>query len=167
MESMDTRVDVNPIRSPQAGYARASQSPERISLDGPQALLVHQLFNELLNGIRGIQFEIQIGMSEAALRVIFDEFNTWVEAQAYDEAGVIVLRDSSGASLSSFERIYSSAEIKSIRNMAEVVMLDLGQEEFQTRTGFNLTEAKLLLDRFNAALLDPLHLDAQSSSVPH
>jgi len=139
----------------------------RISLPSTQALLVHQLFNELLNGIRGVQFETQTGMSEAALRAIFDEFNTWVEACDYDSEGVIVIRDASGQPIGQFERDYTKAEIRTLRNMSEIVMLELGPEEFSTRTGFTLTEAKQLLDRWNSTLLEPLHLDQTADPVSH
>jgi hypothetical protein len=138
-----------------------------ISLPGPQALLVHQLCNEVLNGIHGIQFETQIGLGEIAIRVIFEELNVWVEACDYDANGVIVIRDSRGQPIGSFERTYTVLEIKALRNLAEVVMLELGQEEFFTRTGFFLAEAKELLDRFNEALLDPLQLDKAKESVSH
>jgi len=43
-------------------------------------------------------------------------------------------------------------------------MLELGQDEFFTLTGFSLAEAKQLLDRLNAALLGPLHLDQLAGS---
>jgi hypothetical protein len=163
---MDTRGFAE---SSQASHTRpaTADKPVVISLPGTQALLVHQLFNEILNGIHGIQFETQIGMSEAALQRIFDEFDAWVDAREYDARGVIVVRDASGRPIGKFERSYSVDEIRALRNMAEVVMLDLGQEEFFTRTGFSLAEAKQLLDRFNAALLDRLHLDRASKSVAH
>jgi len=139
----------------------------QISLPGTQTLLVHQLFNESLNGIRGIQFETHIGMSEPALRKLFDEVDAWIEACEYNADGVIVIRDAKGLPIGSFDRAYSASEIRALRNMAEVVMLDLGQEEFFTRTGFSLEEAKQLLDRLNSVLLDPLHLDQASQSVAH
>jgi len=47
------------------------------------------------------------------------------------------------------------------------VMLDLGQDEFLTRTGFSLDEASALLDRFNSALLYPLHIPRQTLAVAH
>jgi hypothetical protein len=46
-----------------------------------------------------------------------------------------------------------------LRNAVEIVMLDLGQNEFFTRTGFSLADAAVLLDSLNATLLDSLHLD--------
>lgn len=138
-----------------------------IALPGPQAVLIHQIFNILINGMGRLNFETQIGMSEPALQEIFDEFNAWVEAQEHDENEVIVLWDEDGLPKSSFERIYSTSEIRSIRNMTEVAMLELGKYEFQTRTGFDLKEAKQLLDELNAALLDPLHLDQPATEVAH
>ena len=138
-----------------------------ISLPGTQALLVHQLFNEAINGIRGVQFETQIGLDEIALQRLFDEFSAWVDACDYDSNGVIVIRDPNGVPIGSFERTYTALEIKALRNMAEVVMLDLGQAEFSTRTGFTLAEAKQVLDRFNESLLDPLRLDEAKKSIAH
>ncbi len=138
-----------------------------ISLAATDVLLVHQLFNESLNGIRGIRHETQIGMREAELRSIFDEFNEWIEAREYDADGVIVIRDEKGAAIDRFSRMYSQAEIRALRNMTEVVMLDLGRPEFFARTGFSLAEAKQFLDRLNAILLESLHLDEQTEPVAH
>lgn len=132
-----------------------------ICLPGAQALLIHQLFNELLNGIGIERFKTQVGMSEDDLRRIFAEFHAWVEAQPYDADGVIRIRDEQGQGLSSFERVYTDDEIRSLRNLAEIVMLELGNEEFFTRTGFSLVEAKELVDGWNTAMLDPLHLGQQ------
>jgi len=120
---------------------------------------MHQMLNNLLNGIRGIQYESQTGISETELRKIFEEFSAWVDACDYDAEGVIVIVDSQGLPIGRFERNYSPIEIRALRNMTEVVMLELGQDEFLTLTGFLLTEAKQLLDQLNAALLGPLHLD--------
>jgi hypothetical protein len=145
----------------------ASEALIEMSLPATDALLVHQLLNESLNGIRGILHETQIGMSEAALRSIFDEFNVWIEARDYDADGIIVIRDDMGVAIGSFFRMYSQAEIRALRNMTEVVMLDLGRSEFFTRTGFSLPEAKQLLDRLNAILLESLHLNKQTEPVAH
>jgi hypothetical protein len=148
-----------------AGAATAGMSP--ICLSGPQALLLHQALNALLNGIRGIQFETQVGMSEEALRDIFDELDVWIGKHELDADGVIVISDAGGLPISSWERVCSPVEIKALRNSLEVVMLDLAQSEFFTRTGFSLEEAKQLLDRLNSVLLDPLHLEQASESVAH
>ncbi len=166
MESIDSRKYANPAQALPGRYSASHASVHAI-MPGPQALLVHQLFNELLNGIRGVRFETQIGMSEVALRAVFDEFNTWVEACEYDSNGVIVIRNASGHPLGQFERDYTEAEIRALRNMSEFVMLDLGQEGFFTRTGFTLAEVKQLLDRWNATLLEPLHLNRETDSVSH
>ena len=165
---MDTRIDVNsPAQMKPSMEGRTIVPSVFISMPGPQALLLHQVFNDALNGIHGIQYETQIGMSEIALHAIFDEFNLWVEAQSHDADGVIVLYDDKGLPMSSFERMYTADEIRVLRNMTEFVMLDLGKYEFQTRTGFDLKEAKQLLDELNAALLDPLHLDQPTAEVAH
>jgi hypothetical protein len=130
-----------------------------IVLAGTEALLVHQMLNNLLNGIHGIHFESQTGMSEVSLREIFEEFSLWVDACDFDGDGVIIIVDSQGQPIGEFERSYTSSEIKALRNMTELVMLELGRDEFFTLTGFSLAEAKQLLDGLNAALLGPLHLD--------
>jgi hypothetical protein len=166
MESIDSRKYANAEQTLPGRYPATSGSVHAV-LAGTQALLVHQLFNELLNGIRGVQFETQVGMTESTLRAIFDEFNTWVEACAYDSNGVIVIRDASGHPIGQFERDYTEAEVRALRNMSEFVLLDLGQEEFFTRTGFTLVEAKQLLDLWNAMLLEPLHLEKQIDIVSH
>lgn len=163
---MDTRGSVSPIPMPHEAPGTARYLTQ-ISLPGTQALLVHQLFNESLNGIRGIQFETHIGMSEPTLRKLFDEVDAWIDACEYDADGVIVIRNANGLPIGNFDRAYSASEIRALRNMAEIVMLDLGQDEFFTRTGFSLEEGKQLLDRLNSILLHPLHLDETSESVAH
>jgi hypothetical protein len=165
---MDTRTGGNiSMQLPPSSQGGQVVPSTLISMPSPQALLVHQMFNETLNGIHGVQYETQIGMTERALRTIFGEFSLWVNAQQYDSDGVIVLWDEKGLPASSFERMYTAEEIRVLRNMTEFVMLDLGHEEFQTRTGFGLVDAKRLLDELNAALLDPLHLDRQLPPVAH
>jgi hypothetical protein len=163
---MNSRELVNPANPFRAAYGSVADSTMLISLPGPQALLIHQIFNTLINGTGLPDCQTKIGMSESALDVIFDEFNDWVEAQERDQDEVIVLWDENGVPKSSFERAFSTSEIRSIRNMTEIAMLELGKYDFQTRTGFALTEAKHLLDELNAALLDPLHLD-QATEVAH
>ena len=126
----------------------------QFSLPGPQALLIHQVLNEILHGIRGIRIESQVGMDEAGLKEVFAFVNGWVREQPRDAQDLPVV---------SFEqpldRSYSVSEIRALRNAVELVMLELGQEEFFTRTGFSLSEAAALLDHFNAALLRPLHIE--------
>jgi hypothetical protein len=139
----------------------------RISLLGTEALLIHQALAALLNAIHGVRFEEQTGMSEAGLAKILEEFSKWVDNCKYDLNGVIVIRDANGNSIGSLEREFLPTEIRALRNSLEIVMLDLGHNEFFTVTGFSLDEAKRLLDRLNAALLDPLHLDRASESVAH
>ena len=139
----------------------------RIRLSGPEALLMHQSLGTLVNAIRGVRFEEQIGMTESALKEILGELNTWVEACEYDAKGVIVVADEHGDPIGSFERDFRPLEIKALRNSLEIVMLDLGHHEFSTITGFELRDAKQLLDRLNAALLDPLHLNGSSDGQPN
>jgi len=129
-----------------------------LPLAGRQALLIHQSLNELLHGIRGIHVFSQVGMSKPALKGIFDPLSAWIRAQ---EA------DADGLPIATFDHPFSVAQIRALRNTIELVMLDLGQEEFSTRTGFSLAEAAALLDRFNTALLYPLRIDRQSQAVAH
>lgn len=139
----------------------------RITLPGTQALLLHQALGALLQVIRDVDFERQIGIAEAALATLLKEFQVWVDACEYDSEGVIAIRDAHGDSVGKFERDFAPIEIRSLRNSLEVVMLDLGESEFFTITGFSLAEGKQLLDVLNAALLDPLHLDQPADSVAH
>jgi hypothetical protein len=69
--------------------------------------------------------------------------------------------------IATFDQPFSITQIRALRNAVELVMLDLGQDEFSTRTGFSLAAAAELLDRFNAALLDPLHIDRQAQAFTH
>jgi hypothetical protein len=125
-------------------------------LAGSQALLIHQTLNELLHGMRGVQVYSQVGLSKPELKEIFNSLNAWIRAQATDANGLPV---------AALDCPFSLPQIRALRNAVEVVMLGLGQEEFSTRTGFSLSEAALLLDRFNRALLDPLHIDRPAEAV--
>jgi hypothetical protein len=136
----------------------ASRDTVTFPLPGSQALLIHQSLNEILHGIRGVHCLSQIGMSKLALKEIFGPLNAWIRTQE---------TDTSGLPISSFDRPFSVAEIRALRNSVEFVMLDLGREEFSTRTGFALAEAAELLDRFNNALLHPLQMDRQGRVVSH
>jgi hypothetical protein len=69
--------------------------------------------------------------------------------------------------LAAFDRHFSISQMRALRNTVELVMLDLGQDEFSTRTGFSLAEAAALLDRFNSALLFPLSIHRQAQAVAH
>jgi len=51
------------------------------------------MLNNLLNGIRGIQYRSQTGISETELRKIFEEFQLG-RCCDYDAEGVIVIVDS-------------------------------------------------------------------------
>jgi hypothetical protein len=90
-----------------------------------------------------------------------------VDACQYDADGVIIVRDAFGNPVGKFERDFEPILIRALRNALEIAMLDLGQDEFFTITGFSLTEGKQLLDVLNTALLDPLHLGGQTDSVSH
>jgi hypothetical protein len=141
--------------------------PVRIVLPGTQALLLHQALAALMHAIHGVRFEEQTGVSSGALETLLGELRVWVDACQYDADGVIVVRDALGNPIGQFERDFEPIQIRALRNSLEIAMLDLGQNEFFTITGFSLTEGKQLLDVLNAALLDPLHLSAQTDSVSH
>jgi len=138
-----------------------------IALPGTKALLLHQTLNQLWNCIDKSRIEKQIGMTDAEIDKLYDEFNVWVEGCDYDSRGVIVIRDANGLPINRFERVYSAAEIRALRNALEVVMLDLGKSDFFNRTGFSLDEAKQLLDELNGLLVEPLHLTQPVESVAH
>ena len=142
-------------------------APVRIALPGTQALLMHQALAAVLHAIRGVRFEEQIGVSEAALEALLEALQVWVDACEYDSEGVIVVRDALGNPIGTFEKDFHPVQIRALRNALEVALLDLGQNEFFTITGFSLVEGKQLLDVLNAALLDPLHLDQETDSVSH
>ena len=142
-------------------------APVRIALPGTQALLMHQALAAVLHAIRGVRFEEQIGVSEVALDTLLEAFQIWVDACEYDLEGVIVIRDGLGNPIGEFEKDFHPVQIRALRNALEVALLDLGQNEFFTMTGFSLAEGKQLMDVLNAALLDPLHLDLQTDSVSH
>jgi hypothetical protein len=142
-------------------------APVRVVLPGTLALLMHQVLAAVLHVIRGVRFEEQIGVSEVALGTFFEAFQVWVDACDYDSEGVIVIRDTLGNSIGTFEKELRPIQIRALRNALEVALLDLGQNEFFTITGFSLAEGKQLLDVLNAALLNPLHLDQQTDSVSH
>jgi hypothetical protein len=139
----------------------------RLVLSGTQALLLHQALASLLHAIHGVRFEQQTGVSREALDELLEDLQVWVNECEYDTEGVIVVRDALGNPIGSFERSYRPAQIRALRNSLEIAMLDLGQNEFSTITGFTLTEGKQLLDELNAALLNPLHLDRKTDSVSH
>jgi len=139
----------------------------KLALPGTHALLLHQVMSVLLHVVRGVRFEAQIGVSSVALEALFREFDAWVNACEYDSQGVIVIRDAHGDPISKFEKEFEPIEIRALRNSLEVALLDLGQNEFFTITGFSLGEGKQLLDVLNAALLAPLHLDEPTDSVAH
>jgi hypothetical protein len=147
---MNSRTSIDRDEPVRAGRPQASAESISIRLTGGQTLLVHQSLNELLHGIRKVHPFSQVGLSKQALRQIFDSLNSWIRKQKEDEHGLPAAR---------FEQEYSLAELRSLRNAVEIVMLDLGQNEFFTRTGFSLADAAVLLDSLNATLLDSLHLD--------
>jgi hypothetical protein len=118
--------------------------------------LIHQSLNAVLHGIRGIDFFSQVGIGKPALAETFDSLDEWLRVQETNETGLPIAR---------FDRPFSLGEIRALRNALELAMLDLGQEEFFTRTGFTLAEAADLLHRFNAALLNPLHIDSSAQPV--
>jgi hypothetical protein len=128
------------------------------ALPGPQALLLHQSLNELLHGIRGIQFDSQVGIGKLALGEIFAALDGWIRAQKTTENGLPIGR---------FDRTFSLNDLRVLRNAVELVMLELGQDEFDTRVGFSLAEGAALLDRFNAALLSPLKIDRPLRQTAH
>ena len=147
---MNTRTCAKPIQAERAKSSSATEETTLFTLTGPQALLLHQTLNEILHGIRGIHIFSQVGINKAALEEIFASSNLWIRNQA---------TDSNGLPNANLTRSFSVHEIRALRNTVELVMLDLGQEEFFTRTGFSLAEAATLLDRFNFALLEPLCID--------
>lgn len=153
---MNSRACSNPEDANSAGPMPASTEGVTFSLSGGQALLIHQALNELLHGIRGVRAFSQVGISKLALKGIFVLLNEWIAAQK---------KDANGLPVATFERTYSVAQLRALRNTVELVMLDLGRDEFRTRTGFSLMEAGELLNRFNAAFLDPLRLDQPTSRV--
>jgi hypothetical protein len=155
---MSSRACSNSREATSAAPFSVTAKAVAFPLAGSQALLVHQSLNELLHGIQGVHAFSQVGMSKPALKEIFDPLNHWIRAQK---------TDADGLPLAIFDRPFSVAQIRALRNSVELVMLDLGQEEFLTRTGFSLTEAAELLDRFNRALLCPLRIDRQAEAVAH
>ena len=163
---MGTRSFVNSAQ-PLPHLPGLDGAPVRITLPGTQALLMYQALAAVLHAIRGVRFEEQIGVSEATLGMLLEAFQVWVDACEYDSEGVIVIRDAFGNSIGKFEKDFHPIQIRALRNALEVALLDLGQNEFFTITGFSLVEGKQLLDVLNAALLDPLHLDQETDSVSH
>ena len=155
---MNSRACSNPEEAIKAGPFPVSAEAVAFPLAGSQALLIHQSLNELLHGIRGVHVFSQVGMSKPALKEIFDPLSAWIRAQETDVSGLPI---------ATFDRPFSVTQIRALRNSVELVMLDLGQEEFSTRTGFSLAEAAELLDRFNTALLYPLRIDRQAQAVAH
>lgn len=155
---MGTRSFVNSVQTP-LRMPGLDSAAVRMTLPGTQALLMHQTLATVLHVIRGVHFDEQIGLGYATLESILKDFQVWVEACEYDSNGVIVIRDVAGDPIGKFEKDLDPVQIRALRNSLEVVMLDLGQNEFFTITGFSLAEGKQLLDVLNAALLDPLHLD--------
>jgi hypothetical protein len=153
---MNSKTYFNPEIAKKAVPFPALPEAVPFPLAGPQALLVHQSLNELLHGIRGVHVYSQVGFSKPALKEIFDPLNAWIRTQE---------TDTNGLPTATFDRTFSLNQIRALRNSVELVMLDLGQNEFTTRTGFSLIEAAALLDRFNAALLYPLHIDRQTEAV--
>ena len=150
---MNSRTYSSPDEGKKAGPFHDPAESVDFQLPGPQALLVHQSLNEVLHGIQGIRVFSQVGVSKSALKEIFDPLDVWIRAQE---------KDANGLPVASLNRPFSVVEIRALRNSVELVMLDLGQAEFSTRTGFSLSEAAELLDRFNSALLDPLRIDRPS-----
>jgi hypothetical protein len=153
---MNSRTYSNPGATKSAASFPVSPEAVPFPIAGPQTLLIHQSLNELLHGIHGVHIYSQVGLSKPALKEIFDTLNAWIRMQQMDANGLPV---------ATFDQPLSLAQIRALRNSVEVVMLDLGQEEFATRTGFTLAEAAELLDRFNNALLFSLHIDRQAEAV--
>ena len=163
---MGTRSLVNSTQTP-PHLPGLDGAPVRIALPGTQALLMHQALAAVLHAIHGVHFEEQIGVGNAALKALLDGLQAWVDACEYDSKGVIVVRDALGNPIGKFEQEFSPVQIRALRNSLEVAMLDLGQEEFFTVTGFSLAEGKQLLDVLNATLLGPLHLNHETDFVSH
>ncbi len=116
---------------------------------------MHQTLNELLHGIQGVHIYSQVGINKLALREVFDSLDAWIRGQKMNRNGLPI---------AGLNRTFSISNVRALRNAVEFVMLDLGQEEFFTRTGFSLQEAAALRERLNSALLDPLHI--QESAQP-
>lgn len=153
--------------SPAPARYEAAFGVTPVSLPGASILLLHQALNQLSNCIRSDQFESQIGIRQIEAEKLFAEFDLWINQHPVDADGVILLGDSVGSTNSHFKRVFSATEIRALRNALEVVMLDLGQNEFFTCTGFSLAEAKLLLDQLNALFLDPLQLKISAQGTAH
>lgn len=158
-------------------FADSAQTPQhmpgldgatiRVILPGTQALLLHQALAAIVHAIHGVRFEEQTGVSREALEALLGDFQVWVDACEYDADGVIVVRDTLDNPIGKFEQDFEPIQIRALRNSLEIAMLDLGQSEFFTVTGFTLAEGKQLLDVLNAALLDPLRLGRQGNPVSH
>ena len=66
-----------------------------------------------------------------------------------------------------FDLVFSTTETQAFRNALELVMRDFGQDEFFTRTGFDLAEGAQMIDKLNAALIAPLHIEHRGNGSAH
>jgi hypothetical protein len=96
-------------------------------------LLLWNIPNEVLNGFRVEHFEERIGASEDEFRRIAERWRSRSEAEILS---------------------LDAPEARAFRNALEVTLIELGSEEFQTRTGCDFNKAYLILQDLDYLLAE-------------
>ena len=121
-----------------------------------ELLLLHQEINEAANGIHIEGFDKQVGVSRERALQFLSVLTTALNHAQHNEDGV-----PSG----SFDLQFCTSDGRALRNCMELVLADLGTEEFSIRTGFDFETGQALLHKMNDALFSALH--SQQSSPLH
>ena len=124
-------------------------------LDG-ELLLLHQEISEAANGIYIDNFDDQVGISRDRASQILSALTSTLDQTSLDSDGI---------PHGYFELQFCAPEGRAIRNCMELVLADLGPEEFSIRTGFSFDEGRALFDKMNDALFDALHI--QQGTAAH
>lgn len=100
--------------------------PTYLVIESSEKDLLRNVLNEVLNGFAIQNFEQTIGISRSELERLFEYFNDRSATQ---------------------EMQLTRPQVSAVVNALRATLQELGSEEFQTRTGFDLAEGKIVLHR--------------------
>jgi hypothetical protein len=108
-------------------------------------LLLWNVLNEVLNGFNVVDFDRVIGASQDEVKACFSRL------RAVPRHYAVVL---------------SLDEASIFRNALALTLLELGLEEFQTRTGFDLDKAQAALNEWDRSLPPQSSAPPEQSAAP-
>lgn len=136
----------------QISLGKTESNALTLVMSAAQLQLLRQALVEALMGIGFDNLAGPVGVSEVRARNLIDALGGALQKQPHD---------SDGMPLGTYEVELPLEDARAFRNSLELVMIDLGNADFQTRTGFYPAEGAQMLDNLNAALIAPLHIDRQ------